>query len=302
MEIRQMQYLIAAVEKKSLNKAAEFLYTSQPNVSKVLKNLEKELDAEILIRSAKGITLTSFGEQLYEYAKSIVKSSEIVYELAKNASYKKLRIATYPSNMIASHLAEYYMKKRDEKLHIEFQEGTAEEVIDLVIERKAKIGILYLAKKQLTVLNHILEAKKMNFHLLRECELCLYAGPNNPYYAADSIDFEELKNLKFVQEKKDYFSMSNHLDVFSLGIVRTDQLNHMVHTNSDHCMLDMLLYTDLCSIGLDFMKTGYKRYDIRSIPINGCEKCLLVGYIMEDGSVLEVYEKNYLESLVELFQ
>jgi DNA-binding MarR family transcriptional regulator len=40
MELKQMQYLIAAVDNKSLNKAAEMLYTTQPNVSKVIKNLE----------------------------------------------------------------------------------------------------------------------------------------------------------------------------------------------------------------------------------------------------------------------
>jgi DNA-binding transcriptional LysR family regulator len=71
MEIRQMRYLIAAIETKSLNKAAEILYTTQTNVSKVIKNLETELNAKILVRSSKGISLTPFGEHLFEYAKRI---------------------------------------------------------------------------------------------------------------------------------------------------------------------------------------------------------------------------------------
>ncbi|RDU23819.1 LysR family transcriptional regulator [Anaerosacchariphilus polymeriproducens] len=302
MEIRQMEYLIAAIETKSLNKAAEVLYTTQPNVSKVIRNLESELNAKIFIRSSKGISLTPFGEQLYEYAKNIVKNSEMVQELAQNAAYQKLKIASYPSNMVARNLTDFYMQKEHDKLHIEFQEGTAEEVIQLVSERQARIGIIYIAKKQEAILNRILEMKKLQFKVLNECELCLNVGPKNPYYHLENIEFEELKELKFVQRNKDYFSMVNHLETFSKGAVRMNQLKHMVHTNSDHCVLDMLLYTDLCSLELDFMMPDYQQYDIRTIRIKGCERCLYVGYISEGLEQLENYEKLYLESLESLFQ
>jgi DNA-binding transcriptional LysR family regulator len=301
MEIRQMQYLIAAIETKSLNKAAEILYTTQPNVSKVIRNLENELNTEILLRSSKGISLTPFGEHLYEYAKNIVKSAEMVQELAQNALYQKLKIASYPSNMIARHLADFYMEKKDSKLHIEFQEGTAEEVISFVTERQTRIGILYLAKKQEAILRRILETKNLQFTVLKECELCLYVGLNHPYYKQESIEFEELTQLRFVQGNKDYFSMIDHLDNFSLGAVRTEQLKHMVHTNSDHCFLDMLLYTDLGSIGLDFMKLNYRQYEIRTVRINGCERCLLVGYVSDKYIDMEEYEREYMKSLQGLF-
>lgn len=41
MEIKQLEYFAAAVEYGSLNRAAEKLYTTQPNVSRVLNSLEK---------------------------------------------------------------------------------------------------------------------------------------------------------------------------------------------------------------------------------------------------------------------
>lgn len=302
MEIRQMQYLIAAVETKSLNKAAEILYTTQPNVSKVIRNLESELKVDILIRSSKGIKLTPFGEHLYQYAKNIVKNSEIIKELAKNEVYLKLKIASYPSNMIARNLADFYMKKRNDNLHVEFQEGTAEEVIQLVAKQQSRIGIIYLAKQQEGVLKRILETKNLQFEVLRECELSLYVGPNSSYYYQDAIEFEELKNLKFVQGNKDYFSMVEHMDTFSLGMVRTDELEHVVHTNSDHCFLDMLLYTELCSIGVDFLSSQYQQYDIRMLRINGCERHIIVGYVSEFWDKLDDNEKEYIQSLKELFK
>ena len=55
MEIKQLEYFAAAVEYGSLNRAAEKLYTTQPNVSRVLNSLEKELHVPLLERSNKGI-------------------------------------------------------------------------------------------------------------------------------------------------------------------------------------------------------------------------------------------------------
>ena len=54
MEIKQLEYFVAASEKGSFNKAAECLYTSQPNVSKVILSLEKELGRELFVRNSKG--------------------------------------------------------------------------------------------------------------------------------------------------------------------------------------------------------------------------------------------------------
>lgn len=43
MELKQLEYFMVACEKGSFNQAAECLYTSQPNVSKVIGMLEQEL-------------------------------------------------------------------------------------------------------------------------------------------------------------------------------------------------------------------------------------------------------------------
>ena len=43
MELRQLEYFMITCEKGSFNQAAECLYTTQPNVSKVISSLEKEL-------------------------------------------------------------------------------------------------------------------------------------------------------------------------------------------------------------------------------------------------------------------
>ena len=57
MELRQLEYFMITCEKGSFNQAAECLYTTQPNVSKVISSLEKELGRPLFERSSRGITL-----------------------------------------------------------------------------------------------------------------------------------------------------------------------------------------------------------------------------------------------------
>ena len=58
MELKQLEFFIAACECGSLSRAAEKLYTSQPNVSKVIRSLEDELGSSLFDRTSKGLKLT----------------------------------------------------------------------------------------------------------------------------------------------------------------------------------------------------------------------------------------------------
>ena len=67
MELKQLQYFAASVEYGSFKKAAEKLYTTQPNVSKTIKALETELHIRLLDRRAHGVVMTEAGEKVYKY-------------------------------------------------------------------------------------------------------------------------------------------------------------------------------------------------------------------------------------------
>ncbi|MBO5372131.1 MAG: LysR family transcriptional regulator [Lachnospiraceae bacterium] len=54
---------------KNITMAAEALALSQPAVSQAIKNLEKNLDSSLFIRTSKGVRLTHEGEVLYSYVK-----------------------------------------------------------------------------------------------------------------------------------------------------------------------------------------------------------------------------------------
>ena len=65
IETKQLQYLVVCAQLRSFSKAAEALYTTQPNVSKVIRMLEDELGIQIFARSGKHLTQSEQRDYAY---------------------------------------------------------------------------------------------------------------------------------------------------------------------------------------------------------------------------------------------
>ena len=73
MELRQLRYFVAIVDHGSLSRAALVLHVAQPALSQQLRQLEQELGAQLLHRSAQGVLNTDAGKVFYEHAQAILK-------------------------------------------------------------------------------------------------------------------------------------------------------------------------------------------------------------------------------------
>lgn len=72
MELRELRYFLAIAREQSISKAAEFLYMTQPSLSRQMQNLEKEIGNKLFIRGNKKITLTETGLLLRKRAEELL--------------------------------------------------------------------------------------------------------------------------------------------------------------------------------------------------------------------------------------
>jgi LysR family nitrogen assimilation transcriptional regulator len=73
MELRQLRYFVAIVDHGSLSRAAVVLHVAQPALTQQLRQLEEELGAQLLHRSAQGVSATDAGKLFYQHALAILK-------------------------------------------------------------------------------------------------------------------------------------------------------------------------------------------------------------------------------------
>src|SRR5882672_10664329 len=70
MELRHLRYFVAVVEEGSLTTAAALrLHTSQPSLSRQIRDLEYQVGAELLSRSVHGVELTAAGKAFLDHAR-----------------------------------------------------------------------------------------------------------------------------------------------------------------------------------------------------------------------------------------
>ena len=87
MELRHLRYFIAVAEEGSLTLAAEKrLHTAQPSLSRQIRDLEYEVGAQLMIRSAHGIELTAAGRAFLDHARLALAQVDAAREAARRAA------------------------------------------------------------------------------------------------------------------------------------------------------------------------------------------------------------------------
>jgi len=88
MELRHLRYFVAVAEAGSLTvAAARKLHTSQPSLSRQIRDLEDEVGAQLLARRARGIELTPAGRTFLEHARLVLSQVEAAAEAARRVAH-----------------------------------------------------------------------------------------------------------------------------------------------------------------------------------------------------------------------
>lgn len=147
MDLATLTTFIAAVEEKSLSKAAEREDRVVSAVSKRIAELEKNLDKVLLYRHNRGVEPTPAGTLLYQRAKAIVRSFELTEAAISTFStegHVKIRLAANPSCILQflPKLMAKFMQNRSD-LSIDLVEAHSFDIPRLTSDGTTDIGIYH---------------------------------------------------------------------------------------------------------------------------------------------------------------
>jgi LysR family transcriptional regulator, hca operon transcriptional activator len=88
MELRHLRYFVAVADAGSLTVAAgRKLHTSQPSLSRQIRDLEDEVGAQLLTRGARGIELTPAGRAFLDHARLVLSQVEAAADAAHGIAH-----------------------------------------------------------------------------------------------------------------------------------------------------------------------------------------------------------------------
>jgi LysR family transcriptional regulator, benzoate and cis,cis-muconate-responsive activator of ben and cat genes len=85
LDLRHLRSLVAVAEEGSISRAAQRLHISQPPLTRLIQQLEKELGAQLLLRTARGVEMTEAGKQFLAEARNILTLMGAAAERAHKA-------------------------------------------------------------------------------------------------------------------------------------------------------------------------------------------------------------------------
>ena len=147
MTLIQLKYLLGVVDNGlNITAAAERLYTSQPGISKQLRQLEQEVGVQIFSRKGKALVgLTPAGATIVDYARRIVRDVDNIRSVGQDLMAEQegtLSIATTHTQaryVLPDVISQF--RERYPNVKLELHQGTSEQIADLVNEGRVDFAI-----------------------------------------------------------------------------------------------------------------------------------------------------------------
>ncbi len=202
MYLEQFYYLLAIKETKSLANASKMLFITEQALSKSIKNLEKELNCQLLIRNNKGVSFTPEGVFLLQQSQKI---TDIMQEIQSHfkpqfstEQIEHIRIQAEPfiAERTFSNLVLHYCQNLPQ-ISLDISTGNVTTIISNLLEDKVDIGIISQLK-----INDSLQPNSFpnNLFYTEVISMPLYVSLStlSPLAKYDELSLAELTNYPMI--------------------------------------------------------------------------------------------------------
>ncbi|MCD7813336.1 MAG: LysR family transcriptional regulator [Lachnospiraceae bacterium] len=212
MTFIQLKYFCEVCRWKSINKAAEQLFVTQPAVSNAIKKLEEELSTSLFMRNNNRMLLTDAGRYLYDSAVKILHEMDALEEkmlrdYANQSSCNEIKIGLPPAfaSWCIDLLDEPIRKlnrKYDEKIRVALLEIHSDYLEDAFLDQKVDLLICSVDGK----VPEYLGKRTIYKTSIKAC-----MGIQNPLASRDVIRMEDLAGYPLIYSDRLEGSFIRHI-------------------------------------------------------------------------------------------
>ena len=134
MNTQHLQYVVEIERMRSISQAAENLFIGQPNLSRILHDMEDTLGFKIFERTSRGVRPTERGTIFLQHAKSILREMDSIEALGpRRPVANRLRICIPRSAAMLDLTSEFIATlPEDQNLDVAIRECHARKALELL--------------------------------------------------------------------------------------------------------------------------------------------------------------------------
>lgn len=298
MDYKQLQSFVEVVERKSFSAAAEKLKISQPTISTHVKNLEEELNAHLIIRTARNLELTPKGMELYECSKNIMRLWDNLVEQWQGNGINTIHIgaSTIPSAYILPEVIPAFGENHED-VYFEVNQGDSQEIINAIRKGIYDIGLVGMKT----------EEDSLRFQKFYQDKLIVITPVKEKFLAMKSVQSnfpkESLLKEPFILREDGSGSRKNAANLLGRIGISEDDLQVVARVN------DQETIKNLVSGGLGVSIISEKAVEnylsegrLLSFDIPGSETERDLYVICQKDYIIKDYIKLFIDYLFEFYK
>ena len=195
LSFKSLQCFVTLVKTKSFTRTAEQLYLTQPTISKILQQLEEQLQVQLLVKPEHGrkrqVELTEIGQRIYQHALELLQAEQNIFLEIEN--YQQLKTGTLKlgvpplgSQLLTTALFDYHQQWPE--IELAFLEVGSKGIEQALLNNELDVGVLLHPFDQ---------------HIFNSIELCDYPlmvllRRDAAWATRKKIHLEELQHQSFL--------------------------------------------------------------------------------------------------------
>lgn len=237
-----LEYITEVANLKSINKAAKSLHITQPTISQAISTFEEEVGFPIFIRTQSGTFPSQRGKLIIEKAVKVIEQIDELEDLyEQNKIAETLRLAAIPGVMPLLVKTATNYQKDNKHMELFLTEGSTEEIINHIFERKLDAGLIVRSKLFKEGI------KDLIFEPIVTGKIIAVVNSASPYANQNFITIEQLKESNFV------FYNDQHVKHFESEFTkRYGELSILFRTNNLEALFLSIIEQNTVSIGHDY--------------------------------------------------
>jgi len=234
MNMQQLQYLVEIERTCSISQAAANLYIGQPNLSRVLRDVEESVGFQIFERTRRGAVPTEKGHTFLQHARNILRELEFMENLGPNCSQPgRFRICLPRSHNLFDKTVQFLKSLGNtDGLNAVITECHPKQALELVDNGSAEIAIIRYRVEYQDYFAEQVTKRELTRHHLRDERYAPVVSARSRLAALDKVDKGMLKELTEISHR-DSFSLTQQSDVRRIYTVDRMAQMQLLRDNPD---------------------------------------------------------------------